>query len=248
MPSKGGRWNCGLTQEGLRGKVLGEREGQIGNSSLTRFDLFFPEKRLFFLENAGYFNVGTPREVELFFSRRIGIDPSGVEIPILGGVRVSGKHKGYNVGFLNMQTEAVGGVAPTNNFTVARLSREFGARSSIGVLAINKSATSGDTGSIFSNTFNRTFGVDANLGLGEHFTFFNYLAKTQTPGLQGRDHAASSEVRYDSDLFDWQVGYTEVGEDFNPEVGFVRRVGYRKPSYGVFFSPRPKNSRLIRRF
>ena len=216
--------------------------------NLTRFDLFFPEKRLFFLENAGYFNVGTPREVELFFSRRIGIDPSGVEIPIVGGVRVSGKHKGYNIGFLNMQTQAVGGVAPTNNFTVARLSREFGARSSIGVLAINKSATSGDTGSIFSNTFNRTFGVDANLGLGEHLTFFNYLAKTQTPGLQGRDHAASSEVRYDSDLLDWQVGYTEVGEDFNPEVGFVRRVGYRKPSYGVFFSPRPKNSRLIRRF
>ena len=216
--------------------------------NLTRFDLFFPEKRLFFLENAGYFNVGTPREVELFFSRRIGIDPSGVEIPILGGVRVSGKHQGYNVGFLNMQTEAVRGVAPTNNFTVARLSREFGARSSIGVLAINKSATSGDTGSIFSNTFNRTLGVDANLGLGEHLTFFNYLAKTQTPDRQGRDHAASSEVRYDSDLLDWQVGYTEVGEDFNPEVGFVRRVGYRKPSYGLFFSPRPKNSRLIRRF
>ena len=96
--------------------------------NLTRFDLFFPEKRLFFLENAGYFNVGTPREVELFFSRRIGIDPSGVEIPIVGGVRVSGKYRRYNIGFLNMQTEAVAGVAPTNNFTVARLSREFGAR------------------------------------------------------------------------------------------------------------------------
>ena len=216
--------------------------------NLTRFDLFFPEKRSFFLENAGYFNVGTPREVELFFSRRIGIDPSGVQIPILGGVRVSGKHRRYNIGFLNMQTEAEAGVAPANNFTVARLAREFGTRSSIGILAINKSATGGDAGSTFTSGFNRTFGVDANVGLGKHLTLFNYLAKTQTPGLQGRDHAASSEVRYDSDLLDWQAGYTEVGEDFNPEVGFVRRVGYRKPSYAVFFSPRPKNSRLIRRF
>ena len=125
--------------------------------NLTRFDLFFPEKRSFFLENAGYFNVGTPREVELFFSRRIGIDPSGVQIPILGGVRVSGKHRRYNIGFLNMQTEAEVGVAPANNFTVARLAREFGTRSSIGVLAINKSATGGDAGSNFTSRMLKKF-------------------------------------------------------------------------------------------
>ena len=213
--------------------------------NLTRFDLFFPEKRPFFLENAGYFEVGTPRQVELFFSRRIGIDPSGVQTPILGGVRVSGKHREYNIGFLNMQTEAVPGLVPANNFTAGRIAREFGRRSSVGVLAINKSAT-GETPD--SALFNRTFGLDANIGLGEHLTLFNYLAKTQTPGLKGRDHAASSEVRYDSDLLAWQAGYLEVGEDFNPEVGFVGRVNYRKPSYGVYLSPRPKNSRLIRRF
>ena len=213
--------------------------------NLTRFDLFFPEKRPFFLENAGYFQVGTPRQVELFFTRRIGIDPSGVQIPILGGVRVSGKHRQYNIGFLNMQTQAVPGVVPASNFTVGRIAREFGRRSSVGVLAVNKSATGEASDAAF---FNRTFGVDANIGLGEHLTFFNYLAKTQTPGLKGRDHSASSEVRFDSDLLAWQVGYLEVGEDFNPEVGFVQRVNYRKPSYGIYLSPRPKNSRLIRRF
>ena len=214
--------------------------------NLTRFEIFFPEKRVFFLENAGYFQVGTPRQVELFFSRRIGIDETTqAEIPILGGIRLSGKYGPYNVGFINMQTESVSGIAPSNNFTVVRFAREFGQRSSVGFIGINRTATSNTLG---ANGFNRTFGIDANLGIGEHLTVLNYVAKTQTPGLQGRDHAASSAWRYDSDLLSLRAGYTEVGEDFNPEVGFVRRVGYRKPSYGVYVSPRPRNSRLIRRF
>ena len=212
--------------------------------NLTRFDLFFPEKRPFFLENAGYFQVGTPREVELFFSRRIGIDPSEALVPILGGVRVSGKVRDYNVGFLSMQAEGVSGVAPSSNFTVGRVAREFGQRSSIGAIAINRDAT----GEGLENDWNRTFGLDANIGIGEHVTFFNYLAKTDTPQLTGRDHAGSTELRYVSDLWGGRAGYTEVGEDFNPEVGFVRRVGYRKPSYRIEASPRFEDGRLIRRF
>ena len=213
--------------------------------NLTRFDLFFPEKRPFFLENAGFFEVGSPRQVELFFSRRIGIDPSGVQVPLIGGARLTGKQGKFNLGFMNMQTDSVNGVTPANNFTVARLAREFGSRSSVGVIAINKSATGVPDG---ADIYNRTFGVDANVGFGEHLTVFNYAAKTETPGLTGRDHAAGTSVTYASDFLRWDVGYTEVGEDFNPEVGFVPRVGYRRPSYGVFVSPRPKNSRLIRRF
>jgi len=212
--------------------------------NLTRFDLFFPEKRPFFLENSGYFTVGTPQEVEVFFSRRIGIDPSGAQIPILGGARLSGKQGRYNIGLLNMQTEGILGVAPANNFTVARLAREFGRRSSVGVLAINKSPTGARADLYHSN---QTYGLDANLGLGDHFTWFNYAARTQTPGRTGNDYAASSSVLYDTDLIRAEAGYTQVGEDFNPEVGFVRRVGYRRPNYGIFVSPRPKNSRIIRR-
>lgn len=213
--------------------------------NLTRFDLFFPEKRPFFLENAGFFEVGSPRQVELFFSRRIGIDPTGVQVPLIGGVRLTGKQGKFNLGFMNMQTESVNGVTPGSNFTVARLAREFGSRSSVGVIAINKSATGIPDG---VDIYNRTFGVDANFGFGERLTVFNYVAKTETPGLTGRDHAASTSVSYVSDFMTWDVAYTEVGEDFNPEVGFVQRVGYRRPSYGFSFSPRPKNSRLIRRF
>jgi len=213
--------------------------------NLTRFDLFFPEKRPFFLENSGYFTVGTPQEVELFFSRRIGIDESGAQIPIVGGVRLSGKQGRYDIGFLNMQTEGVLGVAPGDNYTVARLAREFGRRSSVGVIAINKSPT-GVRADLFHS--NQTYGIDANIGVGDRLTLFNYAAKTQTPGLNGRDHAASSSFLYDSDLLRLEGGYTEVGEDFNPEVGFVQRAGYRRPNYGIFVSPRPKNSRFIRRF
>ncbi len=213
--------------------------------NLTRFDLFFPEKRPFFLENSGAFTVGTPQEVEMFFSRRIGIDSTGAQIPIVGGVRLSGKQGRYNIGFLNMQTESVLGVAPSNNFTVARLSREFGRRSSVGVLATNKAPT-GSRASLYHSS--QTYALDANIGLGDRFTLFNYLGRTQTPGRTGNDYAASSSVLYNTDLLRIEGGYIQVGGDFNPEVGFVRRVAYRRPNYGIFASPRLKNNRTIRRF
>jgi len=213
--------------------------------NLTRFDLFFPEKRPFFLENSGYFTVGSPQEVELFFSRRIGIDPTGAQIPIVGGARLSGKQGRFNIGLLNIQTEGVLGVAPANNFTVARLGREFGRRSSVGLIAINKSPT-GVRADLYHS--NQTYGLDANIGVGGHFTWFNYAAKTHTPERNGNDYAGNSSFLYDSDLVRAEGGYTQVGEDFNPEVGFVQRVGYRRPNYGIFLSPRPKNSRFIRRF
>ena len=92
--------------------------------NLTRFNLLFPEKRPFFLENRGLFAVGRPGEIDLFFSRRIGIDDNGVLIPIQGGARLSGKASGVNVGVLNMQTERVGGT-PANNFTAARVNKDL---------------------------------------------------------------------------------------------------------------------------
>lgn len=213
--------------------------------NLTRFDLFFPEKRPFFLENSGYFTLGTPQEVEMFFSRRIGIDSTGAQVPIVGGVRLSGKQGRYNIGFLNMQTGSVLGVAPPNNFTVARLSREFGKRSSVGILAINKTPT-GSLADLYHS--NQTYAVDANLGFGDRITWFNYAGRTQTPGLTGNDYAGSSSILYNTDLVRAEGGFTQIGQDFNPEVGFVRRVGYRRSNYGIFLSPRPKHNRYIRRF
>ncbi len=136
--------------------------------NLDRFNLFFPEKRPFFLENAGQFTVGNDREAELFFSRRIGIGEDGEVIPIDGGVRVSGKvSANTNVGFLYMSSEAVEDVAPGNEFTVARINQEWGTRSSIGAIFIERK---GDGSHLLAkpDDKNRTYGFDARLGIGEN--------------------------------------------------------------------------------
>jgi len=109
--------------------------------NLDRFNLFFSEKRPFFLENAGQFQVGSLGSVELFFSRRIGIGGDGSPVPIRAGGRLTGKVGGVNVGLLNMQTGRVGDTAPGNNFGVVRLSRELRNRSSVGALFTSRRAT-----------------------------------------------------------------------------------------------------------
>ncbi|HEU5217879.1 MAG TPA: DUF5916 domain-containing protein, partial [Gemmatimonadales bacterium] len=110
--------------------------------NLTRFNLFFPEKRPFFLENAGTFAVGTPQSVELFFSRRIGIGPDGQEVPLLGGGRLTGKAAGLTLGALDIQTERVelGGTTliPANNFSMARLIKELPHRSQVGLIGVGR--------------------------------------------------------------------------------------------------------------
>ena len=196
--------------------------------NLTRFDLFFPEKRPFFLENSGFFEFGTPQEVEIFFSRRIGLDEDRNPVPIDAGARVSGKAGPYQIGFLNMQTRAVDFAAPANNYTVARFSRELPNRSSIGVIGVNRQST---TSFEDAPSFNRTYGADANIGFGEFGNWFNYIAKTDTPGLTGSDQTYSSRFEYDDSRHQFTLAYLEVGNNFNPEVGFVRRVGFRKPYY-----------------
>lgn len=209
--------------------------------NLTRFDLFFPEKRPFFLENSGIFELGTPREVELFFSRRIGIDQSGIEVPIDAGVRLSGKAGRYQIGMLSMWTREVGGITPANNFSVVRLSRELRNRSSLGFIAVNRQSLThhDDTGA-----FNRTLGIDANIGIGRYANWFSYAAKTQSPWLRGSDHAYSSLLEYDDEHHRFDSSFVEVGRNFNPEVGFLRRAGYRRPTVSYRYTHRPEGKRL----
>ena len=191
--------------------------------NLTRFNLVFPEKRPFFLENAGLFSVGRSGDVDLFFSRRIGItdDDSGSLVPILAGARLSGKTKGVNVGLLNIQTEEVG-LTPGNNFTAARVNRELPNRSSIGAVFVGKTATGHLAG---PDEWNRTWGVDGRLGVGDTLTFTGFAARTETPGLSGRQDAFNGGVTYQNRVHRASFEYGEVGEDFNPEVGFLRRTG-----------------------
>jgi len=193
--------------------------------NLSRFNLRFPEKRPFFLENSGLFTIGKGSELDLFFSRRIGLDENGLLVPIRGGGRLSGKVNGVNVGVLNMQT-ADSGDRPGNNFSVLRVSRELPSRSGVGGMFVNRTAT-GNLSS--SGDWNRTWGADARLGIGEHFTMSGFGARTQTPGLNGRDYAYNIDSEYDNGQHRAGFEYGLTGEDFNPEVGFLENEdGYRR--------------------
>ncbi|MDJ0905727.1 MAG: DUF5916 domain-containing protein [Woeseiaceae bacterium] len=196
--------------------------------NLDRFNLFFPEKRPFFLENAGLFLVGRPQEVELFFSRRIGISDDGEVIPVDGGVRLSGKlGSSTNVGLLHMQTDAVDAVAPQNRFTVARISQELPNRSSIGAIYTDRN---GDGSYLVAkpDDRNRVYGLDGRWGIGDNLTVSGWLARTDTPGLDDKDRGYGVVAVYNSP--DWQIDthYNEIEANFNPELGFLSRTDYRK--------------------
>jgi len=199
--------------------------------NLDRFNLFFPEKRPFFLENAGLFAMGDSGEAELFFTRRIGISSAGAPIPILGGGRLTGKVSGFNVGLLSMQTKTVDDSNPGNNFTVGRISRELPNRSSLGAIVISRQASN----SAVPGDHNRTYGFDGRFGFGQHGTINGFLAKTATPGLRGNDLAFKIRTEYDASRWRFQASYSDLGEDFNPEVGFLRRPGGYRKFNGVIY-------------
>ena len=210
--------------------------------NLDRFNIFLPEKRPFFLENAGQFSVGSPREVELFFSRRIGISDSGEVIPIEGGLRLSGKMGSQtNLGLLHMSSEAVEGEAPQNDFSVIRVNQELRNRSSLGVIFVNRDGDGSFDDIPSGDDYNRTYGIDGRLGIGDDLILSGYVAKTDTPGLDGRDHAFSMRGDYSSQRWSNGFGYSEVGENFNPEVGFVQRRDYRKADLRILRRYRPKD-------
>jgi hypothetical protein len=197
--------------------------------NLTRFRLFFPEKRPFFLENAGTFSVGTPQEVEVFFSRRIGIE-SGAAVPILGGGRLTGKAAGLTLGVLDIQTERlriteVDGerveLAPPENFAVARVIKELPNRSRLGAIGLSRLNTSD------SDDTNFTYGLDGRLNVGQALMFDAYYARTASPHLRAGEHAFSASGSLTAR--NWSAGavFREVGEGFNPEVGFLPRSAYR---------------------
>jgi hypothetical protein len=207
--------------------------------NLDRFNLFFPEKRAFFLENAGQFGVGSPGEVDLFFSRRIGIGDDGSLVPIIGGARLSGKVGQTNVGFLSMFTDdVVEADIEKNNFTVARVNHNFGgSRSSLGGIFVNRAGL-GE----MENDYNRVYAMDGKWGIGNKATINGFVAKSTTPGIEKGDHAFKILGNYEWSGWNINAGYTEVGEGFNPEVGFLQRTAFRKPEFLVFRTHRFKNA------
>jgi hypothetical protein len=212
--------------------------------NLTRFSLFFPEKREFFLENAGLFQFGggggsndTPA---MFYSRRIGLD-QGQEIPIVGGGRLTGRAGAFGVGALSIQTGDLPerGIEGTN-FSVLRVQRDVLQRSTIGVLYARRSTAVNGPGA------HHTYGVDARLGLGDNLSVNTYWARTDTNGTGSDNTSNRAFIQYDSDLFGATINHLMIGRDFNPEVGFLTRNNILREYVALRYSPRPESIGAIR--
>jgi hypothetical protein len=206
--------------------------------NLDRFNLFFPEKRAFFLENAGQFSVGSPGEIDLFFSRRIGIGDEGKLVPIKGGGRVSGKIGQTNVGLLNMVTDEVSDQNIfENNFSVARVNHDFNnSRSSLGMIYVGKNEIGNS-----NNEYNKVYALDGKLALGKKADITGFFSKSDSPNVYSSDHSFKLMANYNWNGWRINAGYTEVGEGFNPEVGFLMRSAFKKPEFLVFKQIRLKN-------
>lgn len=187
--------------------------------NLTRFPVFFPEKRPFFLENAGTFSAGTPQAVDLFFTRRIGIGSNGTPQPIIGGGRLSGRVGGTTIGALQMFTDASDTSSSGQSFSVARATRELSSRSRVGAMVVQRLSTKD------GDDVNRTFAIDGRLGLGQRWTSDLWAARTTTRGRDGDANAYSGRLAYQTNVWNHNARVAQVGEDFNPEVGFMSRPG-----------------------
>ena len=209
--------------------------------NLDRFSLFFPEKRSFFLENAGLFSVGSGGgyfgpDIEMFFSRRIGVGSGGEPVPIIGGGRLTGTLSGMKLGILSMQTDKVKDVTDGNQYSVLRLKKEFPNRTHFGGMytALNH---------LGENAYvNKSYALDAQLGIGELSKIIVFAGFTDTPRLnKDKSYAFRLEAARDTKSISTVMSYTEVGADFNPEMGYLKRENYRKWSGRVFTRFRPKN-------
>lgn len=212
--------------------------------NLTRFPLFFPEQRDFFVENSGSFLLGdvsernlrtgsSLRNFTLFHSRRIGLTGDGRPVPILGGTRLTGRAAGFELGMLDMQTQRADSLPP-ENYAVARVRRNLGV-SDVGFMVVNRQAT-GDLG---SGAYNRSYGFDANVHLLKYLAVNSYFAGTDEPGNGGDQSAARLAVGWRDRIWDASAFVKRVGEAFDPSVGFVSRTGIRHGYATVGAHPRP---------
>ncbi|HVH28786.1 MAG TPA: DUF5916 domain-containing protein [Vicinamibacterales bacterium] len=212
-------------------------EADTQQINLTRFNLFFPEKRDFFLENSGTFQFGPGGNLLPFFSRRIGLSAAGTPIPIIGGARTSGRIGGFDTGFLAMKTETQS-LTPSNNYVVGRMKRNLMRSSWIGAIATSRASTFSD--------YNLVYGADAHFQFYERLEFDTYLLASDTPGLEGSRQARRFQSAWRDDEFSISGQYNEVQTNFNPEVGFVRRGDNAQYQGQVSYQPQFRNNDTIR--
>lgn len=230
-----------------------EVDRQVTN--LSRFELFFPERRQFFLENSDLFaNLGF-RGVHPFFSRRIGL-----ESPIYAGGRLSGKlNKDWRIGVMDIHTGDAGprydsegalerGGIPSQNYAVAVLQRQVFARSNITASFINRESfnLSYEKHDSSFMEYNRDLGLEYNLASANNLWSGKFLLhKSFSPHLKGSDFFHVANLEYDSKKFSVEWVHEYVGQNYNAEVGFVPRTGYYRMSPDFRYSFFPKSKRMV---
>ena len=233
-----------LTAEVTANTDFAQAEVDEAIVNLSRFPVFFPEKREFFLERAGIFEfglggrrgaagtaAGVERTLQMFFSRRIGLTEDRRPLPVLGGAKVTGRAGQLDVGFLTVQTGRFEGVAGSN-YAVARVKRNIFSRSNIGVFASNRQSSGGD--------FNRVFGADANLTVFKNTDIQGFLGRSVTPGRNGNDMVGRVKYNRLSDLYEVFIEHLYIGPDFQHDVGFARRRDIQRTDAAFIWEPRPK--------
>jgi hypothetical protein len=222
--------------------------------NLTRFSLFFPERRDFFLEGQGLFNFGTGQRggdgsggpsltPVVFYSRRIGLSDGGRSVPIEAGGRLTGRIGKYSVGLLNIQTgQSSAARAPDTNFSVVRVRRDVLRRSNVGVLLTHRAPDSGLDNSVY--------GVDANLPFFQNVIAQGFWTMSET-GRDTRPVADRSsyrgELEYNGDRYGARYEHLTVGKFFEPQIGFLRRGAFVRNNGYVRFSPRPERGSRVRK-
>jgi hypothetical protein len=214
--------------------------------NLTQFSQFFPEKREAFLENSGIFYLGdaarlnrvftppTPDDDNLlFFSRRIGIRADRKPLEIDAGGRLTGVAGGFGIGLINMHVSG-DEITDANNYTVLRVRRNVGGGSDIGVLYMQRQSTDN------SDNYNRVGGIDANIRFFNRLDWNSYLVGTRTPGLSGDQYAARTSLNYEGNFFHGKAGIMSLGDHFNNDLGFYRRIGVKKWFTDIGIRPRPE--------
>ena len=228
---------CGLTSNlvlNLTGNTdFADTEVDLEPFNITPFKVFIPEKRQFFLENAGVFNFSLGDQDQLFFSRQIGIDPiTGNQVPINGGAKVTGRIGGLELGVMDVDTRS-SGPNPYSNFAAVRLKESLWAGSYVGVIGIDK--RSGDV----LDSFNQTGGVDTRLVFFKDWFVDAHMAGTQSPGSPSGNSDVGASLTYRSNWVEGIVERRKTGPNFNPEVGFVERTDSNETYGDLTFKVRP---------
>mgnify|MGYP001264868751 CR=1 FL=1 len=213
--------------------------------NLSRFSLYYPEKRQFFLEGKNYYdlNVGSAR---LFYSRRIGIDQNQV-VPIIGGVRLFGKLNQTNIGVMSLQTYK-NDTVPTTNYSIIRVKQDVFKQSSIGFISTQKYSDKGYNrvyGADFTYSTSEIFG-NKNLIIGGEFALSETKIFNNNENLNKDNLSYNVFLSYPNDIIEYDFGFTTVEKGFNPEMGFANRKNYQMLYTELQFNPRFKNLPFFR--